>query len=381
MENLRSGEGVNKMASPVFAAESVVIKEEVIIKEEEPQMYESEREILAADPLFLGTDIKSEPLERMEAVEYGDSFWDESQPGEYADDSNSRGSFLQVEADVSTRTEEQPLYRCKFCPKTYKRLGAFTSHTKTHTVASNDSPQTASRKDTQTLRCPSCVFFFNTYADMLAHHREKHPSAVQQREFLETKAREVGSGVGTSDATFQCGVCFRKLEDLASFFSHRKLHEQSTCEECGKMTTYNSVFHKLTHLGIPLHPCLSCEKSFSQKSTLALHGKLHSNEKSHECDICQEKFVWFYELVNHKKNHSSEANDVLAIINEIKASYFPNGRKCRKCELCFDNVVEYSKHVVSHDVEEERVLTLKCHICDQVFDDVRILLNHIKCHK
>ena len=54
------------------------------------------------------------------------------------------------------------------------------------------------------------------------------------------------------------------------------------------------------------HECDVCEKMFVTPSKLAIHKRIHTNEKPYECDVCEMKFRQSGHLKSHMRIHTNE---------------------------------------------------------------------------
>ena len=54
------------------------------------------------------------------------------------------------------------------------------------------------------------------------------------------------------------------------------------------------------------HECDVCEKVFVSASKLAIHVRIHTNEKPYECDVCDEAFRQLGHLQSHMRIHTNE---------------------------------------------------------------------------
>lgn len=83
-------------------------------------------------------------------------------------------------------------------------------------------------------------------------------------------------------------TCYKWQYSVISFF-----HKKSSSPG------HIRVFHRQERL----HKCTTCQKTFSQLSSLRLHQSVHIASREFVCDICQNKFKTEVHLKLHKKRH------------------------------------------------------------------------------
>ncbi|XP_029644715.1 zinc finger protein 436-like [Octopus sinensis] len=93
----------------------------------------------------------------------------------------------------------------------------------------------------------------------------------------------------------------------------------AVCNICGKIfSRHNLERHKRTHRGEKLFTCLTCDRSFSQKSHLTVHERIHTGVRPFKCNICGCAFSRKDYLVRHTRTQHS--GKVYNINNQIIAT-------------------------------------------------------------
>ena len=76
------------------------------------------------------------------------------------------------------------------------------------------------------------------------------------------------------------------------------------------------------------HECDVCEKVFGYPSLLAIHMRIHTNEKPYECDVCEKRFTQASNLTQHKRIHTNE-----------------RPYECDVCDKAFRQLAHLQKHM------------------------------------
>ncbi|CAN7994282.1 unnamed protein product [Ixodes hexagonus] len=241
-------------------------------------------------------------------------------------------------------------HRCELCPfVTYTRR-ILCGHMNLHPEAG-------------WFRCARCVLSYPNLKDLVAHQQRSHRSVACKRRcpdcprvFFSNVSYDEHAALHASGGGTACDVCRRVFATPAQVERHAERHDtanQQTCLECGR--TFSSlqslhVHQRSVHEGRmkvrrdvgPLHhrcdtcgaafkfassleahrvckhlneggglrnlPCSLCDKQFSSEVTLAVHLRIHFNEKPFRCRHCGMEFAQQGAAKSHEERHKRARN-------------------------------------------------------------------------
>ena len=112
----------------------------------------------------------------------------------------------------------------------------------------------------------------------------------------------------TNTSIFNDHNTFTQKSDLQSHLkvhNDKKSHKYQQCDFKCKWKS-NLTIHQRIHNGEKPYKCLHCPKSFITKHQLTQHLTVHTNEKPYKCNDCDYKTKWKGNLKQHSlKKHKS----------------------------------------------------------------------------
>uniref|UniRef100_A0A8C3HGJ7 Uncharacterized protein n=1 Tax=Chrysemys picta bellii TaxID=8478 RepID=A0A8C3HGJ7_CHRPI len=163
---------------------------------------------------------------------------------------------------------------------------------------------------------------------------------------------------------YECHECGKSFTQRSGLFHHRRIHTGERpykCNECGKSFPHRSVLskHQRIHTGKRPYECRECGKSFTHRSVLSKHQRIHPGMRPYECSECGKSFTERSVLSQHQRIHTGE-----------------RPYECRECGKRFITSSALSEHQRIHTGERP----FECRECGKAFTYKSNLVHHERIH-
>lgn len=171
---------------------------------------------------------------------------------------------------------------------------------------------------------------------------------------------------------FTCNVCFRTFTSRSNLDRHARLHtghKPYVCSKCGK--AFSRKDHLTNHAAKHAFKCGKCLKRFVDRESLKSHYmQEHNCVLSNVCEHCNKGFTDPKVYAEHVKSHP-----------EVSGNRHPIRHRpycCRQCSFTCSTRLDLLKHKQIHrDVH----IVYSCLACSERFGDPVLYSQHFSGHK
>ncbi|XP_033934535.2 zinc finger protein GLI4-like [Pseudochaenichthys georgianus] len=153
----------------------------------------------------------------------------------------------------------------------------------------------------------------------------------------------------------------KNRQESVSDSSRSAVKKQFGCSVCTKSFTYRSNIqrHMRIHTGEKPYRCSVCKTPFSQRGHLKEHMRIHTGEKPHSCSVCKKAFSQNRHLKRHIRVHTGE-----------------KPHSCSVCKKAFSQNRNLKEHMGIHT----GVKPYSCSVCKKAFSQSGGLRKHMRIH-
>ena len=209
------------------------------------------------------------------------------------------------------------------------------------------------------------------------------------------KNHQLRSHATDADMNFKCTSCDERFASNQLRNKHQNLvhNKRFPCEHCGKTFSERSrlLIHNRVHSGDRPYECDLCGFSCAQKDNLRIHKefkhpKSGSIEKKFNCKICSASFLTQGNLKRHVRTHSDIKPYVCETCGKsfkdpgtLKQHTYKHGGQSFECRFCsqkFNSPLYLSRHITRvHPVDGIQAKT--CSTCGKGFSNNHLLNEHV----
>ncbi|XP_050421294.1 zinc finger protein OZF-like, partial [Adelges cooleyi] len=240
------------------------------------------------------------------------------------------------------------------------------------TDTTNNIIKTNSEENIHKIRrfdCNICHRRYSTKSHIIRHIAKSHSTTsmekkVPQKNEVNHRNSRIKGYTRNKVDLLNCGICLKTFSSKSSLRTHWRIHTDEKpfkCDVCAKTFSQktNLETHARIHTGEKPFKCNVCAKTFSQRVYLNNHKRIHTGEKPFRCNFCEKTFGEQSTLKIHERMHTGE-----------------KPFNCNVCAKTFRQRAHLNNHKRIHTGEKP----FKCDVCEKAFADRSTHKSHKRIH-
>ncbi|XP_050435134.1 zinc finger protein 83-like isoform X6 [Adelges cooleyi] len=275
-----------------------------------------------------------------------------------------------------------------------------SNNTKTMDCSFNETIDNHFQKNIYKIRrfdCNMCQRRFTTKSNIIRHIAKSHSSTsiekkTPQKNKVNHRNSKIKGNTRNKDGLFNCGICLKTFSLKSSLRRHWRVHtgeKPFKCDICEKTfgRQHHLKIHKRTHTVEKPFKCDVCQKAFCDQSYIKIHKRIHTGEKPFKCNICEKKFGQISHLKTHERIHTAEKPFKCDVCEKTfshqsalkRHARIHTGEKPFKCDVC-EKTFSLQQSLKKHERIHTGEKPYKCVVCEKTFSQQTHLKNHARIH-